>query len=70
MLKINIASKTTENRPASSRQLEYIESLFQSKNIEEPMIIKIVIKLFAIEDYKKLSSQQASIMIEKLISIK
>lgn len=64
-----LRQKEKAERPATKKQIQYIETLMNQYNTSADAINKYVKANWDIEDYKKVTGVQASMLIEKFKSI-
>lgn len=56
-------------RPATKKQIQYLEKLMEQYNTSAAAINKYVKANFGAEDYRKITGEQASVLIEKFKSV-
>ena len=58
-----------QERPATKKQIQYLEKLMQEHNTSAEAINKYCMKNWGVDDYKQITGTQASILIEKFKSV-
>lgn len=64
-----LKQKPKTDRPATQKQIQYLETLMRQNNTSSEAMNKYVKEHYDVEDYKKITGVQASALIEKFKSI-